>query len=158
MRKSEVEKVLRRTQSRKVAKFGIEKTASDTLENEGTLIQFLGHLFEIMDTQDYNRTNADRNRKIVPHSKHVNPGTDAIRLRDGKFAGAIQQTISSDPRNNHRKLDGKTTVRIPKGTVPKKHRKPTRIEESNISRKQLEKRAKTGLTKLARKGESNECA
>ncbi len=164
-----VDKGLRRLPASGVSSDWLKQVARETLEKRGpnglsgSLGQFRGHLFEVLDVRSYNLRNAALNRRLDLRAAAHAPGYDASRFIGGRFAGGIQHKLSpAGVIKAANKLDAakagsarRATLRVPRNqgaaTVCKVAGR-MRVEASTVSSGMVKRQGNAGLRQLSSRG------
>lgn len=166
-----VDKGLRKLPAGGVNSEWLKQIAAETLEKRGpnglsgSLGQFRGHLFEVLDVRAYNLHNAAKGRRLILRAAAHAPGYDADRFIAGRFAGGVQHKLSpSGVIKAANKLDArkagsaaKATLRLPKDQKAAAVRKVAgrmRVEASSITTGVVKRQGNAGLRQLSSRGSS----
>lgn len=164
-----VDKGLRRLPVSGVSSDWLKQIARETLEKRGpnglsgSLGQFRGHLFEVLDVRSYNLRNAALNRRLDLRSAAHAPGYDASRFVGSRFAGGVQHKLSSaGVIKAANKLDARkagsaarATLRVPRNQGAATVRKVAgrmRVEASAVSSGMVKRQGNAGLKQLSSRG------
>ncbi len=166
-----VDKGLRKLPADGVSSKWLKQIAAETLEKRGpnglsgSLGQFRGHLFEVLDVRAYNLRNLARGRQLILRRAAHAPGYDASRFVAERFAGGVQHKLSpSGVIKAANKLDArkagsaaKATLRLPKDQKAAAVRKVAgrmRVEASSITTGVVKRQGNAGLRQLSSRGSS----
>lgn len=148
----------------------LKNVAGETLGNtgpnglSGTLGQFRGHLFEQLDTAQFNLRHAGTGTYLRLRGGAQAPGYDADRFVRDRFAGGVQHKLG--PNGIHRavgKLDtmkagsaARATVRVPRDRLQEATLTAAgrvRVQGSRVTTQQVKRHGDAGLKLLAGRGE-----